>query len=285
MECWGASGGEAIVEGARNSDSSPGKGGYTRGNLNITSTKLSTSFYIYVGQQGGNAYRSGTRAYVGTGGWNGGGAAANDGADDEADGGGGGATDIRISYNSTPKDFTSLKSRIMVAGGGGGAGYGGGSGAPANSGGCGGNTTAGLGTSGGTAYGTAATQVTGNAFGVGKAGVTSTNASQPGGGGGYYGGNVANTGTSYISCAGGGSSYISGYSGCNAIKQAATTGGSSNHTGGPNHYSEFIFTTDESVMISGAASGMPNPNESSLTTNTVTGNYGNGYARITLVNP
>ena len=276
MECWGASGGGSMTEGVLNRpNNSAGKGGYTRGNLNINS--LTTSFYIYVGGKGGDATLSGSRANAGAGGWNGGGAGADDSSDDEADGGGGGATDIRINYNATPTNFTSLKSRIMVAGGGGGAGYGG-TGYPAMVGGCGGNTTAGVGTSGGAAYGTAATQVSGNAFGQGKNGVSSSNASQPGGGGGYYGGNVKKTNTDYISCAGGGSSFISGYSGCNAIKQDASTGGSSNHTNSPNHYSGFIFT--ESTMISGATSGMPNPNETSLTTNTVTGNSGNGYCRI-----
>ena len=281
MECWGASGGGSMTEGVLNRpNNSAGKGGYTRGDLSINS--LTTSFYIYVGGKGGDATLSGSRAYGGSAGWNGGGSGANDSSDDEADGGGGGATDIRLNYNSTPTDFTSLKSRIMVAGGGGGAGYGGDS-YPAMIGGCGGNITAGVGTSGGTAYGTAATQVSGNAFGRGGNGVSSANASQPGGGGGYYGGNVKSTKTDYISCAGGGSSFISGYSGCNAIKEGALTGGSSNHTGSSNHYSGFVFIENTMSMISGATSGMPNPNETSLTTNTITGNSGNGYCRITYI--
>ena len=275
MECWGASGGASVTEGVLSRpNNTPGKGGYTIGNLKITS--LETNIYIYVGAKGGDAKMSGNRAYAGSGGWNGGGSGANDGADDEADGAGGGATDIRLTYNDSPTNFTSLKSRIMVAGGGGGAGYGG-SDYPVMVGGCGGNTTAGLGSSGGVEYGTAADQVSGNAFGQGKSGVTSTNASQPGGGGGYYGGNVVKTGTSYISCAGGGSSFISGYSGCNAIKEGATTGGSSNHTSSPNHYSGFIFTAGN--MINGYSS-MPDP---TTTSGTMTGNSGNGYCRITFI--
>ena len=279
MECWGGGGGSSVTEGVLGrSGNTAGKGGYTRGNLDIAS---GLSFYVYVGGKGGNASMSGSKAYPGSAGWNGGGAGANDGSDDEADGGGGGATDIRITYNETPTDFASLKSRIMVAGGGGGAGYGGDT-YPVMVGGCGGNTTAGLGSSGGTTYGTAATQVSGNAFGQGKNGKTSSNASQPGGGGGYYGGNVTTTPTSYISCAGGGSSFISGYSGCNSINQSASAGGASNHSGSPSHYSGYIFSGDL-VMISGATSGMPNPQEATLNTNTMTGNASDGYCRITYI--
>jgi hypothetical protein len=68
---------------------------------------------------------------------------------------------------------------------------------------------------------------------------------------------------------GGGSSYISGYAGCNAVNSAGV------HTGQPNHYSGYIFT--DSQMISGT-SQMPSPNGG-----TQTGNYANGFAKITLL--
>ena len=280
FECWGASGGKDISQ--KKLGTAPyGNGGYTRGNLSLTTLR---NFYVFVGGIGGDGVLSGSRTTAGgTGGWNGGGAGSYDASDDDADGGGGGATDIRITYGAW-NDLTSLKSRIMVAGGGGGSG---GTNWQGSTAGCGGNTTGGYAT-----YGSGKTQVSyspgtqtnGYRFGEGQTHTRSySNIESGGGGGGYYGGCV-NTGSSSKDWGGcGGSSFISGYSGCNAIKESCTvnTGGESNHTGSPNHYSGFIFT--ESTMISGATSGMPNPNETSLTTNTITGNSGNGYCRITYI--
>ena len=72
---------------------------------------------------------------------------------------------------------------------------------------------------------------------------------------------------------GGGSSFISGYSGCNAISESST---SSNiiHTGQPNHYSGKVFNNAQ--MIARNAS-MPNHDGNG----NMTGNSGNGYAKIT----
>ena len=283
MECWGARGGKDISQKKLNT-AFYGKGGYVRGNILLTAIQ---PFYVYVGNVGGDAQISGSRTTAGgTGGWNGGGSGSYDEQDDDGDGGGGGATDIRLNYSSDCLNLTSLKSRIMVAGGGGGSG---GSNWNGSTAGCGGNIIGGYAT-----YTSSKTQVTyspgtqtgGYRFGAGRSHTrTYTNIESGGGGGGYYGGDT-NTGSSSQDWAGcGGSSFISGYTGCNAIKESCSvnTGGESNHTGSPNHYSNLIFNDGTMIMISGATSGMPNPNEASLNSNTTTGNDGPGYARITII--
>src|SRR5690606_1741667 len=89
-----------------------GKGGYTSGEIYLEGADI---LYIYVG---------GTPPDVITQGYNGGGAGMhfNGGNRGRA---GGGATDIRL-INGTWDNINSLRSRIMVAGGGAGSsGYGG----------------------------------------------------------------------------------------------------------------------------------------------------------------
>ncbi|MEG0026494.1 MAG: glycine rich domain-containing protein, partial [Bacilli bacterium] len=123
------------------------------------------------------------------------------------------------------------------------------------------------------------TQNSGNSFGSGGNGLSISGPSTGGGGGGggYYGGqadtdsnNDCNPAVKTYSAGGGGSSFISGYSGCNAVNTNGV------HTGQPNHYSGKIFTS--SSMINGSNS-MPNPRGSG----TITGNSGNGYAKITYI--
>ena len=132
FEVWGAQGGgknsgfPIPVEG--------GKGGYSKGKFRLTEK---TKFYVYVGSSG---------TFGGNGGYNGGGAVGGsmwvDTNYNDFRTPGGGATDIRkekgqlISLKSYDFDTTyygpetSLKSRVIVAGGGGGLadknGYGGG---------------------------------------------------------------------------------------------------------------------------------------------------------------
>lgn len=72
---------------------------------------------------------------------------------------------------------------------------------------------------------------------------------------------------------GGGSSFISGYEGCNAIS-AESTENNIIHTNQPNHYSGKVFV--DTVMKAGDEE-MPTHDG----TGTMTGNSGNGYARIT----
>ena len=165
MECWGAQGGSYSGTG--------GKGAYNSGNIYL---KKGQKVYIYVGQTGGSLQ---TATY------NGGGASGTLYYGRS----GGGATDIRLSAGNWD-DFESLKSRIMVAAGGGGSmgpsyacngGAGGAlSGINGSKGGSGGGYTVAGGatqTSGGTA-GTGAVTAKASGFGFGGSG----NADHGGGG-------------------------------------------------------------------------------------------------------
>ena len=242
IECWGAQGGPNGC-----------KGGYTSGEIKQVKGAI---FLIYVGQKGQICPGLST----GGSGWNGGGNANTPGSTSATRGGGGGATDIRI-ISGTWDNSTSLKSRIMVAGGGGGIGqsyyalygYAGGitggyigsigpagKGGMQSSGGAGGSDSK---------YGTAFS----GGFGYGGQGL----AFGSGGGGGYYGGGGGVQSDSGDGAGGGGSSYISGYSGCTVY---STT-----------------YTFFNAIMVDGNAS-MPTP-----TGGTETGHAGNGYARITFV--
>lgn len=217
LECYGASGG--IGYGNINPI---GKGGYISGELLITAI---TMLYIHVGQDGISNAMTSIR-------YNGGGAAVS--TSGHNGGAGGGATDIRI-LPGTWNNIESLKSRILVAGGGGGA-------QPS----CGATATAGHGGNliGGTSYNqgyqgripsVAATRAystggTQNSGGIGynindnqtslkASGNFGSGASSvqcgAGGGGGWYGG-----GTAYTSGGGGGSSYAAGYIDCDKTYQA-----------------------------------------------------------------
>ena len=98
IELWGASGGGY-----------GGKGGYTSAKIRI---ETSTTYYLYIGGQGGVSTNSNA-----TGGCNGGGHGyhGNDEIYNRENAGGGGATDIRTIQND-------LNSRILIAAGGGGSG-------------------------------------------------------------------------------------------------------------------------------------------------------------------
>ncbi|WP_461246826.1 beta strand repeat-containing protein, partial [Treponema sp. R6D11] len=208
LETWGAQGGDT------GKGSLGGRGGYSTGILTVTSP---TTYYIYVGGQGGSV-----AANVG-------GAAA----------GGGGGTDIRT---STAQLSPSADSRIIIAGGGGGAngytssangGYGGGNsvakggdgvlqaagqnaagggGLYGYNGGGGGAGTEGGG-AGGNGYGSG-TNKGGDGYGsqpgIGVIGSSST--SGGGGGGGFFGG-------------GGGGSQTSNSSGSNGSATGGGVGG------------------------------------------------------------
>ena len=231
-----------------------GKGAYTEGILNLTA---GTKLYVYVG---------------GYNGYNGGGSSRNGTVF------GGGATDIRT-VNGAWDSEVGLRSRIMVAAGGGSYGRVGLAGTN------GGALTSSNSTNGCGSGGNGATQIAAGSyrasFGKGGDG-QSANAGHGGaGGGGYYGGGGVNPDSSGDDDKGGagGSSYISGHSGCIAItssesstpKVTAFTTLSDSY-----HYSGYIFT--QTNMIDGG-SAMPTLQGN----NTKTGNTGNGYARITLV--
>ena len=279
IECWGAQGSNML-------DKVGGKGGYCKGTIKLPNRTI----YIFVGAQ--------------SGGFGGGGVTTDSERDHHYGNDGGGATDIRLVKGDTYKDFISLKSRIIVAAGGGGANHRNTVGEDPQwgqgDGGYGGGLKGGDGLRDDNTitwnsanlqyiclcYG--ANQTTGgkrlrsyiNSSGKfdsfnnvpqysGKFGYSATAPAtfvQTGGGGGYYaGGSGLHVGGS------GGSSFISGYSGCDAISESSTEQAIV-HTGQPNHYSGLVFT--DTQMIDGAHA-MPSPNGSSET-----GHSGDGVCVI-----
>jgi prepilin-type N-terminal cleavage/methylation domain-containing protein len=197
FELWGSKGGGAA-----------GYGAYTKGTITLSKGSI---LYVYVGQKGAvGTFGINATATVGAGAvatFNGGGAGGIAGGGSypysSYSGGssGGGATDIRL-QSGLWNDATSLKSRIMIAGGGGGvnntdAGY---DNDKSNAGGLNGEK--------GGLYaffigkpiydsdidkrGVGGTQTTGYAFGIGgtgdNSGLTTYCNGHSGGGGGYYGG-------------------------------------------------------------------------------------------------
>ena len=108
IECWGAQGCTAFT-GMTSTVTQGGYGAYCYGKINCEKTD---ELYIYIGQQG--ASTKNTTA------WNDGGASYNGSHAGDQTRGGGGSTDIRLT-SGTWNTSSSLRSRIMVAGAGGGA--------------------------------------------------------------------------------------------------------------------------------------------------------------------
>ena len=254
LECWGAQGG------SYDTTYYGGKGGYSVGTIELEEETL---LYIYVGGQGTGGTTTGTKA----GGFNGGG----DGYSSNTtyiECGGGGASDIRIGQDS-------LYARVIVAGGGGGAGsystsarYAGGAGGGTSGltpsqystsyrAGTGGTQTA-RGTSyyGSTAnssnYGTLA------AFGVGASALSGKTYQVTGGGGGWYGGGYSRRGAG-----GGGSGYV---------YNAST---SSSYPSG--------CLLDSGCYLSDAETKAGDTSFNDPSGNSETGHSGNGHVRISNV--
>ncbi|MDR0887390.1 MAG: cadherin-like beta sandwich domain-containing protein [Candidatus Nomurabacteria bacterium] len=278
IQLWGAAGGTSA------SGTAPGRGAYTSG----TTVLQPGNYYIYVGQTGIAQGVASNPA------WNGGGAPGTPYSTYGKGGAGGGATDFRL-VNGAWNDANGLRSRVMVAAGGGGSGSLGSCAAAAGIGGFGGALSG-----GGTTPCTAGlapavgTQTGGYAFGVGQNagnGVNGSNNAQGkgGGGGGYWGGGaVTSTATNSNASGAGGSSYISGYTGAVAVASAASNSPRTNSTGGAcangttdnvcsQHWSGVIFNSP--VMMAGNNASMPNPAGGVMT------GSGSGYARVTAITP
>ena len=299
VELWGAQGGN-----------NGGNGAYTSGTI-----KLSRGVNVYIFVGGNGSENSAGVAQDIQGGYNGGGLTKGQDCCNRVFGTGGGATDVRLG-NGDFADFNSLKSRIMVAAGGGGrfsdssdgsdyksqddesnGGSGGGLmgingsgyysdycyglGASQTSGGKIGSSSTAVYCKSGTNSGYTDPDLVTGTFGIGGShGIQGDNGT--GGGGGYYGGSASG----HIASAGGGSSFISGHNGCDAIKEESTENNII-HTGQSIHYSNLYFTN--TLMIDGEGYrwtdkkeeqiGMPSHSDNSV----IMGNSGNGYARITLV--
>lgn len=266
LECWGAQGGNSNQ--SNGTYGNGGKGGYSTGILNVSTN---TTIYITVGGQGQNGILN-TRT---AGGFNGGG----DGYGTNnfgVGGGGGGASDISLmspvfSHSSyfinNIRDTNSLLSRIIVAGGGGSAGYDVSNNAA--NGGAGGGTTGQDGLSNRVYHGTGGKQTTfgtgGSSeesnrysvqakFGCGASASNSTDVA-PGGGGGWYGGGL------HCDSAGGGSGYV----------YTPTT--ASNYPSGCLLNSAYYLSNAQTIA---GNQSFPSP-----TGGTETGHSGNGYVRIT----
>lgn len=213
LEVWGAQGGDAASY-------TGGHGGYSSGVIKLSKGQ---TIYIYVGQKGPTP--SGGAAF------NGGGKGVCCGAS------GGGGTDIRT-VESPYNDLTSPNSRVIVAGGGGGASLD----TPYSNGGYGGGKIGGP-----SDNGRVATQSSG--YGLFQGGPTSNN-DNAGGGGGYYGGFGGSGSTG--GRGGGGSGYIGGvidgimYGG-NTTMPSPTGGIETGHTG--NGYARITLLLDEYVFF------------------------------------
>lgn len=248
IECWGGQGGTY-------SSYIGGYGGYSKGTITLTEA---TTVYISVGGAGSSSST--------TAGFNGGGTGISSGR------GGGGATDVRIGQNS-------LYSRVIVAGGGGGAGV---TSANANPCGCGGgeyggdgyynNTTGsyttGQNRSGGSASQTAGgiTWITGTQATFGQGG-NASGYSCGGGGGGWYGGGGAydNDSDSDGRWGGGGSGYV------------YTSSTAKNYPNGCLLNSTHYLTNAQTIA--------GDTSFTSPTGSAETGHTGNGFCRITNLNP
>lgn len=279
MQCWGAEGGGFIPGLAPTWSGKGGYGGYAKGEIALSKEIVC---YVYVGGRPVD-HNAPNWQY---GGWNGGG-------DQYGGGAGGGATDVRFVSCSTASlwnELPSLRSRIIVAGGGGGwdtyatGGYGGGllGGNGTGDANCG---TGGTQTSGGTGS-------TSGSFGQGGQNI---NFDGGGAGGGWYGGGQGN---SNISSGGGGSGFISGHPFCNGVNSSGAHLGASvpSQIRFPGTESDVTvsFKSGTTVLIDGGGCQWTTSTRGSLITmpNPLGGNYasgighsGNGYAKITMITP
>ena len=195
LEVYGAEGGGQQRYGYAEGERYGGKGGYSKGEINLTAGQ---TLYVYVGGKGFLGPNL-MPTYVWSGGWNGGGGCQCS----TSEGTGGGATDIRL-------NGTALTNRIIVAGGGGGGSWK--SDDTDGKGGSGGGLEGGRASIAGyvsTKYAYGGTQTAGGSEGgtLGNGGSSMGNPNG-GGGGGYYGGGII-SGTNYAP-GGGGSGYIGG---------------------------------------------------------------------------
>ena len=255
IECYGGGG---------TLSSSYAGGGYTSGIIKINKTM---QLYLYIGYQDSYFQEMSEGEEIFNGG----------GGNIEYSYTGSGATDVRLHYGDW-KDFSSLRSRIMVAGGSGGTecglgGVGGGLiGGDGHWGVCNSENYTQIG------YGASNTQggdvLLKGKFGYAQSGTSLDQKNFNCGGGGYYGGGSNND---FGSGAGGGSSFISGHPGCDAISKDSTETHII-HTNQSIHYSNIFFIS--TTILSG--------NDEFITPNRTTketGHPGSGNVVITYLSP
>ncbi|EAY18951.1 loricrin, putative [Trichomonas vaginalis G3] len=245
LEVWGAEGGMMHSDSA----AKPGKGGYARGIINITSP---TKIFIHLG--GSPPRRNDSEKKIIYGGYNGGGMNIN--PQGSIQNGGGGASDIRIENDD-------LYSRVLVAGGG---GYGGKisdiiSNQGRSGGGLYGESADFYGISGSTQYSAGSCNYPAHA---GSFGFGGNNSFLGGGaGGGWFGGASADPSSYEIGSSGGGSGFVYNYS----------------------FYPGFQYKVDSKYMLSKANLIPGNESLPEWDGSHSIGHSGHGVAKITLLLP
>jgi hypothetical protein len=256
-----------------------GRGGYSKGEITLTQGEV---LYGYVGPAS-IVDKTGSVPS-----WNGGGGGGTNVGPPEypSAGSGAGGTDFRTVGGNWDEE-TSLYSRFLVAGGAGGNGGNNGAG---GAGGTGGGTNGGYG-SGASTRGGGASQTAGGTAGTGSqspcspgsfgygsrgGGTGGSPNGGGGGGGGWYGGGGADNAASGNGGGGGGSGWVNSAS-------AYTDWLSANSADADKYaHKDSYRLTNGSTVAGNVANGMP---DWRLTDTTMTGNAGNGHARITLLNP
>lgn len=276
LEAWGAQGGDAL-EITKDDKTMPlvdgGKGGYSYG---IVTLNAGDEVYVAVGCQGKSSQNAAENV-VEQGGYNGGGAAVSGGTTN-TQGSGGGATHFAINNNlGELKNYSSNKNDILIVAGGGGGSYNSVDIYYYSTGGVGGGENGGPATvyyntnyrsspfvARGFIYSQAleipgATQTEQTSpttfrygtFGQGISANKEITGVDSGAGGGWYGGNKLNRNTGYGGMAG---------------------------SGGSGHINNNIINIGETLA---GSSMIPTHDGSS----TMLGNSGDGYAKISLINP
>lgn len=247
LETWGGAGGGT----ATNYYGNGGKGGYSKGTASLTSGSV---LYIYPGQEG--RYSDSINAF------NGGGTGDKTGSAGPGFGGGG-ATHIATAIGTLSSLVGNQSAVLIVAGGGGGAG---GStnidwAAYATNGGHGGGISGGTGTT----ANSDSTRIGGTGGTQSVGGTSGNTVGNPTGAGFGRGANASTTMTNNIQGGGGGGGWFGG-------------GAGSDGGGGGGGGSGYVGSLSAVDFFAGNAT-MPNPNGG-----TMTGNAGNGLARITYPN-
>ena len=245
LEVWGAQGGQSIGNSADR-----GLGGYGSYSVGTVELNKDDILYINVGGQG----EKGVLYTNVKGGYNGGGNAIYDGTDDESAGGGGGATHIATISGLLSTLENNKDSILIVAGGGGGSAW--------SQGGHGGGYIGGKNSATTDSY---PTQETGYAFGQGQNATTSTKSNDGvgGGGGGFYGGyniDIINRGSGT-----GGSGYI----GNTLLSDKKMV----------------MYSEDTSYISNDSSTKTEITNKSSSVPISNYAKLGNGYVKITYVEP
>lgn len=256
LQVWGAKGGSA--SGTANGTYKGGAGGYSEGYINLEENE---KLYVVIGEAGKDIHQDdylqedGTYLAQGTvpGGYNGGGNGYSN-VKKYIESPGGGATHIAKTNRGELFNYSDYKEEvIIVAGGGGGSNYESASWNCSNGGAGGGLTSPNVSHGGnGTAYGASTideTPGTGGSFGKGASGSDYPTKLLPGAGGGYYGGGFV-------------------------TKVDGTINSNKGSSGG----SGYIGGVYDGTSIDGKNSIPTYDGES-----TMTGNFDNGYAKITFI--